>query len=78
MEGVLLVAALVGEADRDFLVGSGHDAGRRVPHVLENVRVDAMTDTDGVVKGDLDEVAQGRSNESDGSLHVEVIKVHLG
>ena len=49
MEGVLLVAALVGEAVRDFLVGSGHDRGRRVPQALEHVRVDAMTDTDGVL-----------------------------
>ena len=45
-----------------------------VPQVLENVRVDAMTETDGVLRGD---VGRGRSNKSDGSLLVEVIEVHL-
>ena len=56
VEGVLLVTALVGEAVCDFLVGSGHDGGRGVPHVLENVRVDALTVSDGVLGGDLDVV----------------------
>ena len=45
-EAVPLVAALVGKAVRDN--ACGYDGGREVPHVLENVRVDAMTDTDGV------------------------------
>ena len=33
-----------------------YDGGREVPHVLENVRVDAMTEIDRVLKRDLDEV----------------------
>ena len=37
-----------------------------------------MTGTDGVLRGDLDEVlGRGRSIESNRGLHVEVIKVHL-
>ena len=39
---LLLVAALIGEAVRDFIdEGCGHDGGREVPHVLEVFR-DAM------------------------------------
>ena len=48
-----IVEALVGKAVRD---DCGYDGIGEIPHVLENVRVDAMTETDGVLKGDLDEV----------------------